>query len=93
MCLCWWPDVTVTNSAHLCYVHTQQTGGADPFHSKPRKDHVTNIMLVMEGEERLILTAVQLQGNIIACSGRVEPWFHRVVSLMAHRSVLLMGSV
>lgn len=65
----------VTNSAHLYYVHTLLTGGADPFYAKPQKDNVTNIMLVMEGEERLILTAVWLRGNI-ACSGRVEPWFH-----------------
>lgn len=68
-------DVTVTNSAHLYSVHALLTGGADPFFAKPQKGKGTNIMLVMEGEEKLILAAVWLRGNI-ACSGRVGPWFH-----------------
>lgn len=54
----------VTNSARLYSAHTLLTGGADPFYTKPQKDNATYIMLVMEGEERLILTAVWLGGNI-----------------------------
>lgn len=58
MCLCWWLDVTVTNFAYLYYVHKLLTGGAGPFYTNPQKDDVTNITLVMKGEERIILKAV-----------------------------------